>query len=101
MVCRKYSWTNPKWFDDFHTYDVGEIFTSSFGIACAVFSVKKNDRKKLEEILGQMSILSILSANPLMGVSVVFITFHQYFLNQILLTLKIFQRAHSNNHLDF
>lgn len=72
--------SNPKWFDDFHTYDVGEIFTSSFGIACAVFSVKKNDRKKLEEILGQMSILSILSANPLMGVSVVFITFHQYFL---------------------
>ena len=25
--------------------DVGEIFTSSFGIACAVFSVKKNERR--------------------------------------------------------
>ena len=77
-----------KWFYDFHMYDIGEIFTSSLGIVCSVFAIKNNDRVKLEEILGSMSILSILTANPLMGVAVIVITCYEYTLKKKALDFK-------------
>ena len=79
---------NSKWFDDFHVYDIGEIFTSAFGLACIIFAIKNDDRKKLEQVLGQMSILSIITANPLMGISVIFVTCYQYIRKKTSIRMK-------------
>lgn len=79
---------NSKMFNDFFTYDIGEIFTSSFGVTCAIFAIKDEDKKKLEKILGQMSVLTILSANPLMGISVIFLTCYHYYKSKKSISLK-------------
>ena len=40
--------------------------------------IKKDDIKKLSEILGSMGIIAILTANPLMGISVIICTGYSY-----------------------
>ena len=47
-----------------------EVFSSSLGAVAVVFALNKKDEEKLAEILGAMGIVSILSANPIMGIFV-------------------------------
>jgi len=79
---------SKQWFYDLHMYDVFEILTATLGAVGAVFSFKKEDYKKLNELLGSMSILSILSANPLMGISVIVITAYTYYTKKKKLNVK-------------
>ena len=79
---------SKQWFYDLHMYDVFEILTTTLGAVGAVFFFKKEDYKKLNELLGSMSILSILSANPLMGISVITITAYTYYTKKKKLNVK-------------
>jgi len=69
---------NKNWFYDLHSFDVFEILSTSLGLVGALFFLKKDDHKKLSEILGSMGIVSIVSANPLMGLSVIVTTAYAY-----------------------
>jgi hypothetical protein len=54
------------------------VFSSSLGVVSAIYLLKKDDQEKLSEIRGSMGIISIISANPLMGIGVVFCTAYAY-----------------------
>jgi len=79
---------SKQWFYDLHMYDIFEILTTTCGAIGALFFFKKEDYKKLNELLGSMSILSILSANPLMGISVITITAYTYYTKKKKLNVK-------------
>jgi len=84
---------SKKWFYDLHMYDVFEILASTLGVVGAVFFLKKEDYKKLSELLGSMSILSILAANPLMGISVIVITTYTYYTKKKKINVKSASRG--------
>ena len=69
---------SKSWFYDMFNFDVFEVFSSALGLCGAIFFLKKNDIDKLSEILGSMGIITILTANPLMGISVVICTGYAY-----------------------
>jgi hypothetical protein len=69
---------DKNWFYDLLNYDAFEILTSALGSVGAIFLLKKGDKEKLSEILGSMGILSIITANPLMGIMVVFLTAYSF-----------------------
>ena len=66
------------WLNDLFTWDVFELFSTVLGAAGSIFFLKKGDMKKVSEILGSMGIISILTANKLMGVVVVVQTVWAY-----------------------
>ena len=74
---------NKKWFSDLNSFDAFEILSTSLGLAGAIFFLRKEDQKKVSEILGQMGIISIITANPLMGLSVIALTVFAYKKKQI------------------
>jgi len=59
------------WLYDLSSYDVFEILASSLGAVSVVFALNEKDQIRLAERLGSMGILSILSANPLLGIAVI------------------------------
>lgn len=59
---------NKEWIYDVLSFDVMELFGSTLGIIAAVFALNDDDTKKLSEIIGSLGIVSILSANPIMGI---------------------------------
>ncbi len=56
---------------DLASFDAFEVLASSLGVVGVIFALKKDDEEKLAEILGSMGIVSIISANPIMGMVVV------------------------------
>jgi len=73
---------NKSYLYDLVSFDVMELFSTSLGVAGAIFCLKKEDQEKLSEILGAMSIQSIISANPIMGISMIVITAYAYFIKK-------------------
>lgn len=60
-----------KYLYDLCSFDAFEILSVALGAVAVVFALKKKDQKKLAEILGSMSIISIISANPVMGIFII------------------------------
>jgi len=56
---------------DMLSFDVMELFSVGLGSVTLIFCLKRDDQEKLMEILASMGIISILSANPLMGFCVI------------------------------
>lgn len=69
---------SSSWFYDLLSFDVFEVLSTTLGLCGAIFFLKQDDMKKLSEILGSMGIIAILTANPLMGISVVVCTSYAY-----------------------
>ena len=59
------------WLNDLFAWDVFEIFSATLGIVGTIFFLKKEDMKRVSEILGSMGIISILTANTFMGITVI------------------------------
>ena len=78
--------SSKDWLRDLLTYDSFEILSTSLGVVGALFYLKKEDMKKLSEILGSMGIISLLSLNPIMGISVVFLAAYSIMILKDLLT---------------
>ena len=57
-----------KYMYDLLSFDAYEILSTALGAVGIFFAMKKKDQEKLAELLGSMGIISILSANPLMGI---------------------------------
>ena len=60
-----------KYLYDLCSFDAMEILSTALGAVGVLFALKKEDQKMLAKILGSMSIVSILSANPIMGIFVI------------------------------
>ena len=67
---------------DLCSFDAMEITSSTLGFAGAVFCFKKEDYKRLSEILGAMGVVSITSANPILGLITVLVTAYSYFIKK-------------------
>ena len=60
-----------KYLYDLCSFDAMEILSTALGAVGVLFALKKKDQKMLAELLGNMGIVSILSANPIMGIFVI------------------------------
>ena len=56
------------------TYDTFEILSSSLSIVGTMYHLKNDDIKALSRVLGAMSVLSLISFNPIMGIAVISIS---------------------------
>ena len=63
---------------DLLNVDAMELFSTALGAVAVLFAFQKNDQEKLAEILGSMGIISIISANPVMGIFVTAIAGYSY-----------------------
>ena len=59
---------NRKYLYDLLSFDAYELLSSGIATVGVIFALKKDDQEKLAELLGSMGIISILSANPIMGI---------------------------------
>ena len=67
-----------EWLKDLMTYDTIEVFSSSLSIIAVMFHLKNDDVKALSRVLGAMSILSVISFNPIMGIAVICISAYAF-----------------------
>ncbi len=67
---------------DLLSFDAFEVLSTGLGAVGVVFALKAEDKEKLAEILGAMGIISILSANPIMGLAVIATTAYAYFVKK-------------------
>lgn len=63
---------------DILSFDAMEVFSTTLGAVAVVFVLKKDDQKRLAEILGSMGVVSITSANPIMGIVVTAVGAYAY-----------------------
>lgn len=78
-----------EWAYDLLSFDAGEILASSLGVAAVVFALKKDDIEKVSETLGSLGIVSIATANPIMGFVTVFAFCYSYFIKKQQLDKKM------------
>lgn len=64
---------------DLLSFDVMELLTSAIGVVAAVFALNDEDTKRLSEILGSAGVVSVMTANPIMGFLMVIIAGYAYF----------------------
>jgi len=69
---------SKSWFYDLMSFDVFELLSTSLGVAGMLYALSKDDKERLSEILGSMGVISIMSANPLMGIAAVLCATHSY-----------------------
>lgn len=74
---------NRQYLYDLLSFDALEVLSSTLGVISVLFCLKKNDTKRLAEILGSMGIVSIISANPLMGIMIITTTAYAYMFKKI------------------
>ncbi len=65
---------DKSYFYDLMSIDIFEVIGSSIGVAALIFGLKRDDQKKVAEVIGSMGVTTIASANPLMAIALVFIT---------------------------
>ena len=70
------------WLKDLMTYDSFEILSSSLGAISIVFCLKKDDIESVSRILGSMSLIAIIGANPLMGIAVITLCAYSFLLKK-------------------
>ena len=58
---------NKQWVYDAFSYDALEIFSAGISAVAVVYYLDKGQVDELSELLGSMGIVSIVSANPILG----------------------------------
>ena len=67
---------------DLLSFDAFEVLAAGLGSVAVIFALSSEDKRKLSEILGSMGIISIISANPIMGLAVIATTAYAYFVKK-------------------
>jgi hypothetical protein len=70
------------WFYDLMSCDALEVVGASMGTASVLFFFSESDKQRVSEIIGSMGAVSVASANPLMGVALVFCVAYSYFVKK-------------------
>ncbi|MCS6284398.1 MAG: hypothetical protein H8K08_03125 [Nitrospira sp.] len=73
---------SKEWFYDLMSFDAFELASTSIGTVGVIFCFSQSDKERLSEMLGTMGIVSITSANPLMGIALVFCVAYSYFIKK-------------------
>lgn len=60
-----------KYLYDLLSFDAYELLATAIGAVSVIFALKNEDQEKLADLLASMGIISILSANPIMGIFVI------------------------------
>jgi hypothetical protein len=84
---------STEWLKDLMTYDTFEVFSSSLSVIAVMFHLKNDDIKALSRVLGAMSILSIISLNPIMGVAVICLSAYAFVVKKNKLDRKEFLKG--------
>ncbi|MFW5795240.1 MAG: hypothetical protein ACOCV1_07120, partial [Bacillota bacterium] len=71
-------YANKSWAYDLFSFDSIEIFSSTLSIAAVVFALKKEDMESLAELLGTAGVISLISANPIMGMLMILTAAYAY-----------------------
>jgi len=82
-----------EWLKDLMTYDTFEVFSSSLSIIAVMFHLKNDDIKSLSRLLGTMSILSVISFNPIMGIAVICLSAYAFVVKKNKLDRKGFLKG--------
>ncbi len=92
-ICGVIPGLNREYLYDLLSFDAMEIFSTSLGAISIIFAFKKDDQEKLAEILGSMGIISILSANPIMGIFVISTSAYAYQRKKMKLDKSAFSKS--------
>lgn len=71
-------YANKSWAYDLFSFDSVEIFSSTLSMAAVVFALKKEDMESLAELLGSAGVISLISANPIMGIAMILTAAYAY-----------------------
>lgn len=82
-----------KYLYDLLSFDAYELLATGLGAVSVIFALKKEDQESLAEILGNMGIISILSANPIMGFFVIAISAFAYIEKKMEFDKKAFTKS--------
>jgi hypothetical protein len=66
------------WIYDAVSYDAFEVLSAGLGAVGLIFALQKDALTRLSEMLGSMGITALISANPVMGLSIVATTGYAY-----------------------
>ncbi|MDB9787267.1 hypothetical protein OAB57_04100 [Bacteriovoracaceae bacterium] len=82
-----------KYLYDLLSFDAYELLSTGLGAVSVVFALSKEDQVKLSEILGSMGIVSILSANPLMGLFLIVTSGYAFTQTKLKLNRTVFGKS--------
>jgi len=71
-------YSNKSWAYDLFSFDSVEIFSSTLSMVAVVFALKKEDMESLAELLGSAGVISLISANPIMGIAMILTAAYAY-----------------------
>ncbi|MFW6026228.1 MAG: hypothetical protein ACOCRX_07785 [Candidatus Woesearchaeota archaeon] len=71
-------YANKSWVYDLFSFDSIEVFSSTLSAAAVVFTLKKEDMESLAELLGSAGVISLISANPIMGMLMILTAAYAY-----------------------
>lgn len=71
-LTKNISFIDKKYVYDLCSYDIFELIGASLGVINLLFHLNKDEQKKFYELIGQLGVTSIASANPLMALIVIF-----------------------------
>jgi hypothetical protein len=59
------------WIYDAVSYDAFEVLSAGLGAVGLIFALQRDDLTRLSELLGSMGVTALISANPILGLSIV------------------------------
>lgn len=59
------------WIYDAVSYDAFEVLSAGLGAVGLIFALQKDDLTRLSELLGSVGVVALITANPIMGLSIV------------------------------
>lgn len=80
-------------FYDFMSFDIFDIIGAGVGIASFFYYANKNDHDKVNEVIGSIAITSIISANPLMALTLLGIIPYAIFYKNIDIKTKVLLKS--------
>lgn len=73
---------DKQWVYDLLSFDAFELFGSVLSVVGVVFALSKDDIEKLSEMLGAAGVISLLSANLIMGIAMTVVGAYAFFVKK-------------------
>jgi acyl-CoA-binding protein len=80
-------------FQNLFTLDGIELLSTSLGMVSALFALKREDEEKLAEILGTLGITSLMTVNPPLALTIVFVSGYAFFYKKLTFDKKAFTKS--------
>lgn len=84
---------SKKWLYDLTSFDALEITATGIGTVSAILMLNADDKKRFSEIIGSMSVSSIMGANPIMGLTLIALAGYAFFVKKKELDKSAFAKS--------